>query len=384
MRTRSGALGLLLVVLCGCGKKADRESPTSPEPLSPATASVSDAAPSATPDVTPTAPEVPTTPVSTEDRRAALLATLPALDDSSLPADPTARYELATKHVQSGDPLRGLAVLRQLATAEGCETCARIATTARGDRAWQSQWSKELFAAIVPSEGGLPREWWAKGGAGCPKGTRLVRKKSRNGPEEGRAWCEKAGGVKHGPYWWYESECHEGEGTCSTDGTYADGKEHGWWSLAPNYYGEEHGFFDRGKRVGLWYQADNELQTDAVYVDGVLHGTMRIYRVEDSELIAEGSYEKGKRASGWTHWDPSDGSSARGAYAGDAPDGTWSVSGAAGQPGHTLTFRAGALIEIDGKAPTDAQHKAWEASRQNWFILPVSIARDLIAPPAAP
>ncbi len=77
----------------------------------------------------------------------------------------------------------------------------------------------------------------------CPRGTVLVRGQTMG--VQSALWCEKQGGVKHGPFVeWYEN--HQKKDA----GDYEDGRRHGPWSFwLPNGQLDSQIRYDHGNPV---------------------------------------------------------------------------------------------------------------------------------------
>ena len=373
MRRGLAAL-LVLAIACGSGgNSGDTSSEPAPEvgpPSTTDTAGVADAAPSADPPPAKT-PTEPTHPEQDE----ALIAALPAIDfatplslgagsdvkearkrnraglahhdakrypeaiveyTAALAAQPghlLARYNLACAYALAGEPDKGLALLHEMDTKDGCEECAGVVVHARGDDDWSAQWASPVFQAVMRYTEGQrygPNlgAWWKDG---CPAGSHMKKKPSGpykfDTPEEfeGKVWCE-TGGKKHGPYYWNEAECHMGEGYCSAQGTYANGVKDGYWFESPNYYGAEMGYYVAGKRHGLWSEQYQGVETDKVYVDGEPYGAARAFDVHyHKRSVRIEYYESGKLHGEFKEW--TDGGDhvllVEGAYVHGAKHGTW-------------------------------------------------------------
>jgi antitoxin component YwqK of YwqJK toxin-antitoxin module len=263
------------------------------------------------------------------------------------------RFELAATYNLANQAPRGLALLRELLAARWCASCEALVDRARADVRWRSAWDTQVFHAVLRLESAHsyqePKQgsaWYEK--KRCPRGTRFRAKYTHRDSDEGTMWCEKPGGIKHGPYRMMILGCHMGEGSCSESGEYRNGKKHGPWSESPNYYGGYSGWYVRGARHGVWDLSEKEQDTVAVYVHGKLHGTIRTYyregREDDPPMSREAAYEGGVQHGpyrAWTTYEEPYYLSETGTYRKGKKDGVWTLYDEKGLKWTEQSYRRG-------------------------------------------
>ncbi len=128
----------------------------------------------------------------------------------------------------------------------------------------------------------------------CPVGTQSITSTAENG----RVWagCQRADGVRHGPFVWSEAD-----GTLLVSGALVDGREHGTAETwAPQGFRLVSGAMEAGKREGEWrtWHAAEKPRSVVSYRDGLRHGSAQVWDAH-GVLLESGEHADGLRTGPW-------------------------------------------------------------------------------------